>query len=293
MNKISRKKNKNFTTISNVFVRDNTLSLKAKGLLALIMALPDDWDFSVAGIIKIIKEGKDSVYNAINELKEHGFCSVTQQRNEAGVIVGYDYVFVDDPDSLTHPLTENPHTDNPLTGNPQQIKKEKTKELTKEKNTKKCESNQLFEDCWIAYKRKGKKSESLKYWNKLTEEEKRKVMPHIKAYISSRTMQYQRAFERYIRDKEFLDIVVKGNAVIYDPSKLDSSNTVYAPATDGALTWNDFYHTYIYMGYFDESTGFIPDGYTANNRPNGATIMLNNARGTIVWNSLTKTWDKK
>ena len=64
----------------------------------------------------------------------------------------------------------------------------------------------------------------------------------------------------------------------------------YTPECGGALSWNDYYNTYIYVGMF---YGHVSDGYTDDNRPNGAKIMLGNGGGFIVWNSETKTWDKK
>jgi hypothetical protein len=63
----------------------------------------------------------------------------------------------------------------------------------------------------------------------------------------------------------------------------------YTPQCDLTLQWNDYYNCYLYTGYWN---GYIPDGYNDDNRPHGATITLNNGRGTITWNSETKTWDK-
>lgn len=151
---------------------------------------------------------------------------------------------------------------------------------------------ELFEECWVAYNRKGSKKKSFEYWKKLTDVEKQNVMPHIKPYVASRELQFQKDFERYLRDKTFTTVVFANNKVIYDPTRLDKkdkANEVYMPLTDGALSWNDYYQKYMYIGNFD---GFIPDGYTDENRPDGATIMLNNSRGTLVWSVITKTWNK-
>lgn len=116
MNIITRKRNSNYTTISNVFLRDIRLSCKAKGILAVIMGLPDDWDFSIRGILSITKEGKDAVYSAIKELKQYGYCEVSEQKDNSGKFNGYSYCFSDE--ALLQPLTENPHTEKPLTENP-------------------------------------------------------------------------------------------------------------------------------------------------------------------------------
>lgn len=151
----------------------------------------------------------------------------------------------------------------------------------------------LFEECWVAYRRKGSKRKAFEYWKKLTDVEKQNVMPHIKAYVSTRELQYQKDFERYLRDKIFMTVVFGNNKVVYDPSKLgrgEVQSNVYMPTCDGALSWNDYYSSFIFVGYWDGV--HIPDGYTNETRPNGATIMLNNGRGNITWNKNTKQWEK-
>lgn len=119
MNIIKRKRNINYTTISNVFLRDIRLSCKAKGILAVIMGLPDDWDFSIRGILSTTKEGKDAVYSAIKELKDYGYCEVSEQKDNNGKFKGYSYCFSDE--ALLQPLPEKPYTENPLPENPPQL----------------------------------------------------------------------------------------------------------------------------------------------------------------------------
>lgn len=64
----------------------------------------------------------------------------------------------------------------------------------------------------------------------------------------------------------------------------------YTPECGGALSWNDYYKAFIYVGYWD---GHIPDGYTDENRPDGATVMLNNGRGNVKWSKEKKQWIKE
>lgn len=149
----------------------------------------------------------------------------------------------------------------------------------------------LFESCWIAYRRKGSKKKSFDYWKKLSVNEKDCVLHHIKAYVGTRDLQYQKDFERYLRDKTFNEIVIKENKVVYDPTKLSGSlDGLYMPTTDGALSWNDYYNCYIYTGWWDGV--HITDGYDDWNRPHGATVMLNNGRGTLSWDSMLRVWIK-
>lgn len=144
---------------------------------------------------------------------------------------------------------------------------------------------ELFEECWVAYRRKGIKKKALEYWKKLTDEEKESVLPHIKAYVSSRDLQYQKDFERYLRDKVFMTVVYQGNNIIYDPTK----GNVYTPQTGGSLFWSEQYNCYMYIGFWND---YIPDGYKDEERPDGATVMLNNARGSVRWSKESKKWNK-
>ena len=72
-------KENNYTVMSNYHLKDKTLSLKAIGLLSKMLSLPDDWDYSINGLVAICKEKKTSVISALNELKEHGYVIVTKK----------------------------------------------------------------------------------------------------------------------------------------------------------------------------------------------------------------------
>lgn len=121
MNKISRVKNDNFTIISNVFLKDKNLSIKAKGFLAVVMGLPSDWEFSINGVCAILKEGKTAIYNVIDELKENGYCNVVVCRDEKGRMAGNDYTFFEEPQK-ENPYMENPNVDNQPQLNTKEIK---------------------------------------------------------------------------------------------------------------------------------------------------------------------------
>ncbi len=89
-------KNKNYTTIYNGFLQDKTISLKAKGLLAFILSLPEEWDLSVKGLEKCTKEGKEAVGTAINELIEYGYIK-RKLIHENGKLRGYNYEVFEEP----------------------------------------------------------------------------------------------------------------------------------------------------------------------------------------------------
>lgn len=88
----------NFTTVSNTFIRDKRLSLKAKGLLLTVLSLNDkEWDFSVAGLCAICKESKSAIYSAIDELIENLYCTRNQGQSKEGRFTQTIYTFYEEP----------------------------------------------------------------------------------------------------------------------------------------------------------------------------------------------------
>lgn len=107
-------KNKNYTCMSNYHLRDTSLSLKAIGLLSKILSLPDNWDYSFKGLVAICKENKTSVRTAINELKEHKYLEIIEERKPNGL---FQYVY----NVYEEPRTEKPTTESPTTENQPQL----------------------------------------------------------------------------------------------------------------------------------------------------------------------------
>ena len=118
-------KTKDFTVMSNYHLRDKNLSLKAKGLLSQILSLPEEWDYTLAGLAHINKESKDAIRTTILELEKAGYITRHQTTTEGGRFGSNEYVIRERP--LPHePLTENPTTVDPqtaapLTENPTQL----------------------------------------------------------------------------------------------------------------------------------------------------------------------------
>lgn len=84
----------------------------------------------------------------------------------------------------------------------------------------------LFESCWVDYRRKGSKKKSLEQWLRLTKEEQGKVQEHIKAYVESVSdIKYQKDFERYLRDKCFLNVVYKDGKTLFDIEKREDEKS--------------------------------------------------------------------
>lgn len=91
--------NKNYTCMSNYHFQDKTLSLKAKGLLSLMLSLPDTWDYSVAGLATLSTDGETSVRTAVKELEEHNYLQRTPIR-ECGRIVDWEYDIYEQPKEI-------------------------------------------------------------------------------------------------------------------------------------------------------------------------------------------------
>lgn len=83
-------KNKNYTVMSNYHLKDANMSFKAKGLLSMMLSLPDDWDYSIKGIISISKENKTSIQSALKELEENKYLKRTKKQNEKGQ---FEYIY--------------------------------------------------------------------------------------------------------------------------------------------------------------------------------------------------------
>lgn len=146
-------KTNNFTVMSNYHFKEKDMSLKAKGLLSLMLSLPDTWDYSVAGLVKLSKDGKDSVMTALAELEKFGYLSRTQLVNDKGQFNGVEYhIFeVPQPDNS---VAENPNSDiktaentnseNPPQLNTNSINNLKNKNIN-ESNTKHLSESDMYE----------------------------------------------------------------------------------------------------------------------------------------------------
>lgn len=100
-------KNKNYTVMSNYHLRDKSLSFKAKGLLSFMLSLPEDWDYSLNGLVSVSKESKKAIRSILNELKEAGYLIIEQVRGEKGYYK-YNYIIYETP--VKEIMEENPHT---------------------------------------------------------------------------------------------------------------------------------------------------------------------------------------
>ena len=158
-------KTRDYTVMSNYHLRDKNLTLKAKGLLSLILSLPEDWNYTTRGLAAICKEGVDSIGAALRELESAGYLTRHRLRDRSGRILDTEYVVyesphketeADSPDKVSQgtdgpdtasPCTENPYmvfpdTEAPDTENPAQLNTEVSN--TYESNTQKSNPDPII-----------------------------------------------------------------------------------------------------------------------------------------------------
>ena len=111
-------KNKGYTVMSNHHLRNKELSLKAKGLLSQMLSLPEDWDYTLAGLSLINREKIDAIREAVRELENAGYIQRSRERDEKGCLRGTTYVIYEQPPKLDLPTLEKPTLDNPTLEKP-------------------------------------------------------------------------------------------------------------------------------------------------------------------------------
>lgn len=148
--------------MSNAHLHDKRLSLKAVGLLSIVLSLPDDWHYTINGLVGSVKDGKDSVESAIKELKKNGYLRVDKiYPNGNCNRIQYQYTFFEKPQEVVFQPLENQDVENQevesqvfenphayINTNKQSTNKQNTKELNtneyKEKNIKKESVNSVI-----------------------------------------------------------------------------------------------------------------------------------------------------
>ena len=88
---------RDYTVMSNHHLKNRSLSLKAKGLLSVMLSLPDEWDYTLRGLAAISREGVDAIREAIRELEDAGYIVRSRGRNEKGQLSGTEYVIYEHP----------------------------------------------------------------------------------------------------------------------------------------------------------------------------------------------------
>ena len=125
-------KTRNYTVMSNQHLRDKRLSLKAKGLLSLMLSLPEDWDYTTKGLARICKDGVDSICTTVRELEGTGYIVRKRERRADGTLGSIEYTILEQSRQADAPKRENPvqaekSADAPKRAFPEQVKPEQEK----------------------------------------------------------------------------------------------------------------------------------------------------------------------
>ncbi len=162
-------KSKNYSIISNEILRRKDLSLKAKGLMSLILSLPDSWDLTVNGLVEIIKESKNTVYSILKELNGFGYVERNRITDNTGKVIKWELLIYEQPHTkkpqLKKPDVENCtqiNTDTKINTNLNKIYWiDEIQELNYPKEMK-----EDFIDYWSEESKTGKTRQSMqKTWN--------------------------------------------------------------------------------------------------------------------------------
>ena len=163
---------RDYTVMSNHHLRDKALSLKSKGLLSMMLSLPEDWNYTTRGLAKICKEGVDAIGGALRELESAGYIVRHQLRDRQGRISDTEYVIYEQPQpkapdtpqpDTASPDTENPYLADPDTEKPAELNIEKSR--TQKTNTQGSSTDSIpFRDFAAAQlpERKGRDAMSVK-----------------------------------------------------------------------------------------------------------------------------------
>ena len=158
-------KTKDYTVMANHHLRNKALSLKAKGLLSLMLSLPDDWDYTTKGLAMICKDGVDSICSTVRELESAGYIQRRRIRDGHGRLAEIEYTILEHPAEpeislkrenpvLENPVLENPEQVEPEQEKPEQEKPEQEKPVallnTKKSNTEKSNTDRCHN--WIKYR---------------------------------------------------------------------------------------------------------------------------------------------
>lgn len=162
---LRKEKRGNYTVIDNAIFKDSSLSMKAIGLLCVMLSLPDWWNYSIAGLVGIVNDGESAVRSALKELEEAGYFRREKVR-ENGKIVRIEYV-ISEYKNCEKPLVENPQLENLVVENRPQLntKESNTKELTT-KRISISEYEKEFDALWELYPRKQGKKKALEHYIK-------------------------------------------------------------------------------------------------------------------------------
>ena len=189
-------KEDNYVIVDKAFLLNEKISLKAKGLLALLLSYPDDWQFYEAEIVQHAADKANSLSSGLKELIENGYIVRKLGKDETGKFKGYEYHIYEKP------ITEKPITENPITENPVLLNNKDTKNKdTKNKNTKTASSPELaseFKEWYSKYPHPRNEQQTMKNYIKARKTySAEQLMTALNNYLAE--IEEQHTDKRYIK----------------------------------------------------------------------------------------------
>jgi hypothetical protein len=211
---IVKTRNVPYAMVPSEFLRDKSVSLKAKGLLSFLLSLPPDWVIYKSKLTDYFLDGKDSISSAWDELEVLGYIHSVRIIGGDGLSRGFNYVVYYEPTEIG--LSESGLTES---GKPD-IRKPATTYID---NTKKeITYKYTFDDFWQAYDKKVDKKQTLTVWNKLSTEDRTLAVEGMGNHKNGREKKYWKDPVRYLRDRRWEDETtttnVKQTNYSYDPN---------------------------------------------------------------------------
>ena len=287
---------RNYQNVPRKLVFDKDLSDRARFVYVFMACKPNDWDFYLKPMAAELGYSIETLRKYINELIANGWLVKGKQENENGIFGAVEYTL---KANKVLPNTENTeaenfrHGKNPTQHNKDSLHNKENIEIKKDNIEK--EYKEKFKSFVSLYKKMGGKVRGIDTeFKDFTKRHKdwKEILPYLSLAVQRETKARQQAKieKKFFPEPKMLQTYLGKQRAweLYVTIGEDVDTNEYNPMCDVSLNWNDYYKCYIYTGYWN---GYIPDGYTDENRPNGAMVTLNNGRGTKVWNKEKKIWE--
>lgn len=286
---------RNYQNIPRELVFDKTLSDRARFVYVFMACKPDGWDFFLEPMSKDIGYSVDTLRKYLNELVASGWLVKGEQSNEHCIFGAVEYTLKAIKFTDTEKLRYGKNMAQENIDNislPNNTKNIFDKEIKKEEK----EYKEKFAEFVSAYKKMGGKSRGIDTeYKDFTKRHKdwQKVLPYLELAVQRETKarNQAKAQKKFFPEPKMLQTYLGKQRAweLYVTVGEDIKTDEYTPICDGALSWSDDLNCYVYVGMY---YGHVSDGYTDENRPNGAKIMLGNGGGFIVWDKEKKVWNK-
>ena len=194
---IVKTRNVPFAMVPTEFLRDKSVSLKAKGLLSFLLSLPPDWVIYKSKLTDYFLDGKDSISSAWDELEVLGYIHSVRIIGGDGLSRGFNYIVYYEPTEVGLPESGLTESGKPDIRKPATIYIDNTK--------KEITYKYSFEQFWLEYDKKVDKKQTLTVWNKLSAEDRILAVEGMGNHKSGRERKYWKDPVRYLRDRRWED----------------------------------------------------------------------------------------